>query len=139
MIGRLDDIAYAVTISWNISSPTFNLCLAMLSLAKFCMILSNGVHVAFVRRGGDPLIELVAPTHNESPVSRILERGRGGLYHVCYEVRDIEAEISRLRELRYVPLGRPVAAVAFRRIVFLISPHRDLFELVEGPAELFTP
>src|SRR5580658_7950907 len=45
------------------------------------------VRVAFFegRNNTDPLIELVEPDGEESPVTQFLQRG-GGLHHICYEV-----------------------------------------------------
>ncbi len=47
---------------------------------------------------------------------------------------DLDAELKRFRARRCLPLGKPVPAVAFggRRIVFLMTPQRDLIELVEA-------
>src|SRR5919201_4591645 len=53
----------------------------------------QSVRVAFV--GGnsalDPLIELVEPDGDSSPVTRFLKRG-GGLHHLCYETPDLERQ-----------------------------------------------
>jgi methylmalonyl-CoA/ethylmalonyl-CoA epimerase len=82
---------------------------------------------------GGTIIELVEPLGDDSPVKDIVGSKRGGLYHLCYEVDDIEAEVLRFRERSCLPLGKPVPATAFdgRRIVFLMTPQRDLIELVE--------
>jgi len=99
------------------------------------------VRVAFVRAPDGPLIELVEAAADESPVSKLVGSARGGLYHVCYEVDDMKAAICRLRQLRCLPLGQPVPAVAFggRSIVFLMTPQRDLIELVESVNAISTP
>src|ERR1700722_11985196 len=54
------------------------------------------VSVCFLsRHEGDPAIELVAPLGPNSPIDRALKKG-GGIYHICYEVRDINAAIEHL-------------------------------------------
>lgn len=93
------------------------------------------VRVCFAHMQGGTVIELVEPLGERSPVSAILESGRGGLYHLCYEVDDLAAAMKRLRVKGCLPLGKPVPAVAFngRCIVFLMTPERDLIEVLERP------
>ncbi|MGB0714031.1 MAG: VOC family protein [Gammaproteobacteria bacterium] len=92
------------------------------------------VRVCFARMQGGTTIELVAPLEEGSPVDTIIDSPRGGLYHLCYEVDDLDATIMDFRRKRYMALGRPVPAVAFdnRRIVFLMTPQHDLIELLEA-------
>jgi methylmalonyl-CoA/ethylmalonyl-CoA epimerase len=54
------------------------------------------VRVAFFK-GGDTLIELVAPSAADAPIAKFLEIRGPGLHHICIEVDDIEAEMARLR------------------------------------------
>jgi methylmalonyl-CoA/ethylmalonyl-CoA epimerase len=91
------------------------------------------VTVCFARMQGGTLIELVEPFGENSPVDSVIGSGRGGVYHLCYEVEDLNRELARLRQKRCMPVSKPVPAVAFngRRIVFLLTPQRDLIELVE--------
>lgn len=92
------------------------------------------VRVCFVEMPGGTVIELVEPLADTSPVMELVGSQRGGLYHLCYEVDDLDAEIARFRAKRCMPLGRPVPAAAFngRRIVFLLTPQRDLIELLSA-------
>lgn len=81
-------------------------------------------------------VELIAPMGEDSPVSQILaSAGGGGLYHVCYETDDLDAEFLRLRRQGFVPAGPAQPAVAFggRRVVFLYHRIAKLIELVEAP------
>jgi methylmalonyl-CoA/ethylmalonyl-CoA epimerase len=91
------------------------------------------VRVLFAQVRG-ALIELVEPIDESSPVTRFIGDARGGLYHLCYEVDDLDATIARFRKHRCLPLAPAAPAVAFagRRIVFLMTPQRDLVELVEA-------
>ena len=52
------------------------------------VISDQGVEVVFVRRGTGR-VELLAPTHPESPVARFIERRGAGLHHLCYAVPDL--------------------------------------------------
>ena len=95
------------------------------------------VRVCFAEMPGGTVIELVEPLGPDSPVNEIIGSRRGGLYHLCYEVDDLDATISQFRAKRYMPLGKPVPAAAFdgRRIVFLLTPQRDLIELLAAPSK----
>jgi methylmalonyl-CoA/ethylmalonyl-CoA epimerase len=92
------------------------------------------VTVCFAKLVGGTAIELVEPLGEDSPVKGIICSQRGGLYHLCYEVDHLAVEIERLRSKHCMLLGKPVPAAAFdgRRIVFLMTPQRDLIELVEA-------
>jgi methylmalonyl-CoA/ethylmalonyl-CoA epimerase len=91
------------------------------------------VNVCFAKMQGGTMIELVEPLGEHSPLHSVLGGSRGGLYHLCYEVDDLEIELQRFRQKRCMPLGKPVPAAAFggRRIVFLLTPQRDLIEFLE--------
>jgi methylmalonyl-CoA/ethylmalonyl-CoA epimerase len=80
------------------------------------------------------LIELVEPLGSDSPLRSIIGSRRGGLYHLCYEVDDLDGELNRLRRMRCLPLAKPTPAAAFdqRRIVFVLTPQHDLIELLEA-------
>jgi methylmalonyl-CoA/ethylmalonyl-CoA epimerase len=92
------------------------------------------VRVCFVEMQGGTVIELVEPLGETSPVANMIGSRRGGLYHLCYEVSDLDAEMLRFRAKQCMPLGKPVPAAAFggRRIVFLMTPQHDLIELLEA-------
>ena len=85
---------------------------------------------------GSALLELVAPYDEASPVGGHLRRGIGA-YHVCYEVDDLGAALSRLRGARFRMLADPVPAVAFggRPIAWLLAPARHLIEVLGPPTD----
>jgi len=53
------------------------------------------VRVAFIQLGATR-IELVQPDSPESPIAKFLEKHGPGLHHICLEVDDIAAELSRM-------------------------------------------
>jgi methylmalonyl-CoA/ethylmalonyl-CoA epimerase len=134
MILRLHHIGYAVqdisTYFHGFYKPLF----PSAELGELYEDPVQKVRIGFVSGPPGPLIELIQPLTAESPVAAIIGSARGGIYHVCYEVEDLDVELRRFRRQRCLPIGRPVGAVAFggRRIVFLMSPQRDLIELVEA-------
>jgi methylmalonyl-CoA/ethylmalonyl-CoA epimerase len=80
----------------------------------------------------DPLIELVEPGQEKSPVSTFLERG-GGLHHLCYEVDDLDAYLAFCKSVGTIIIRPPAPAVAFggRRIAWGVSKKRLLLEFLE--------
>jgi methylmalonyl-CoA/ethylmalonyl-CoA epimerase len=93
----------------------------------------QNVSVCFLSRGeGDVVMELVAPFGPNSPIDRTLKNG-GGIYHVCYQVRDVSAAIRQLTEQGSLLLNGPVPAVAFemRPIAWLMTEVNLLVELVQ--------
>jgi methylmalonyl-CoA/ethylmalonyl-CoA epimerase len=89
--------------------------------------------VAFMTtRLGDPQIELVQPLGENSPVQRFLQQG-GGMHHLCYEVADLETELTAFRSRGAAIASRPKPAVAFggRRIAWVITSEKLLVELLE--------
>jgi methylmalonyl-CoA epimerase len=95
---------------------------------------SDGVTIAFLSVG-ESKIELVQPTDSSTGVARFLESRGEGFHHVCLEVADINAELTRLAgegtEL-IDTLARPGAEgpVAF---IHPRSCNGVLVELIEAP------
>lgn len=91
--------------------------------------------ISFLTREGFPLIELVAPVDEKSPVVEILKKNGVTAYHVCYEVDEIDEAISKLRKLQYLQLFKPVEAIALnnRKICYLYNNKTGLIEIIEKP------
>jgi methylmalonyl-CoA/ethylmalonyl-CoA epimerase len=54
--------------------------------------------VATMFEVGESMIELVQPTHPDSPVGKFLANRGEGFHHVAYQVDDLEAALKELRE-----------------------------------------
>ena len=98
----------------------------------------QGVRAAFVEFPGRGRVELIEPARPDSPVRKILQAKRGGLYHLCYSVDDIEGEIQKFRDRGCLVISHPKPAVAFggRRVAFLYTPQRDIVEFVEQEKQM---
>jgi methylmalonyl-CoA/ethylmalonyl-CoA epimerase len=83
-------------------------------------------------------IELIAPLSDDSPIRSMLNKNGGGAYHLCFETNDIEAAVAHASANGCVVVSKPVPAVAFqgRRIAWIYTPARQLFEFVEAAAEV---
>lgn len=80
-------------------------------------------------------IELISPLTDDSPVSSMLAKNRGGAYHFCFETTDIDKALDHAVKNGCIIISKPVPAVAFqgRKIAWIITSSRQLFELVEAP------
>ena len=98
----------------------------------------QNVKICWLTKEGSPIVELVAPVNENSPVCNILEKSGVTPYHFCYVVDNIAEAVKELRKERYVPVGKPVEAVAFRgsKVCFLYHKDVGLVELVEEPAQI---
>lgn len=95
------------------------------------------VKVTFIETGpGQGSIELVEPAAPDSPVLRFLEEKGGGLNHVCYEVGNLDDQLTAARARGAIIAKKPKPAVAFggRRIAWIITPERLLVEFLEASA-----
>ncbi len=93
----------------------------------------KGVRILFVELGGGVQLELLEPLGQDSPTSNHLKKG-GGLYHLCFEVDDLEETLQRVTESGLgIVVREPSAAPAIdgRRVAFVASSDRDLIEFVE--------
>jgi len=92
------------------------------------------VRICLLTHPTAPLLELVEPLGDDSPVVRTLSASGVTPYHFCYETSDIDATIAALRrEHRFVLVARPVPACALggKRVAFLYQPSTGLIELLE--------
>lgn len=81
-------------------------------------------------------IELIAPLSVDSPITSMLAKNGGGAYHLCFETGDLEQALVHAKKNGCMVVSPPVPAVAFdgRRIAWIYTRSRQLFELVESHA-----
>jgi methylmalonyl-CoA/ethylmalonyl-CoA epimerase len=79
-------------------------------------------------------IELIAPLTEDSPIRSMLAKNGGGSYHFCFETSDIDKALEHAVKNGCMIVSKPVPAVAFqgRRIAWIYTSSRQLFELVEA-------
>jgi len=95
---------------------------------------SDRVRIAFLTTGESKL-ELVQPTDHSTGVARFLAARGEGFHHVCYEVADLTAELTRLaiegvELIDSAPRRGAEGPIAF---VHPRSCHGVLVELIETP------
>jgi len=92
----------------------------------------QGVRLAYVELPGGK-IELMEPTHPDSPIAKFLERNpKGGIHHFSLSVDDMDRTTRALGDggVRILGDGKPQHNVAGGRIAF-IHPADFLGTLVE--------
>ena len=97
----------------------------------------QNVDICWMTKEDAPIVELLAPVNDESPVNKTLEKVGVSPYHCCYVV-NIEAAVKELRAQKYVMVSKPAEAVAFcgSRVCFLFNKNVGLIELVEEPVKI---
>ncbi len=92
----------------------------------------QNVRILFMEKLNSPVLELVAPIDENSPILNTIKKNGTIPYHFCFEVDDINAEVEKLKKLRFVLVSKIVPAIAFdnRLICFLYSKESGLIELL---------
>jgi methylmalonyl-CoA/ethylmalonyl-CoA epimerase len=94
---------------------------------------NQNVRILFLVHKDGSRLELLEPYGPKSPVRKFLEKG-GGLYHLCFEVDDLEDALRRItsNNQAYI-VKQPTAAPAIeaRRVAFVVTAGNDLIEFVE--------
>lgn len=94
----------------------------------------DGVRIAFLPVG-ESSIELVEPTTPDTGVARFLESRGEGFHHVCLEVDDIAAQLTRLAQAGVELIDTSPRRGAEGPVAFIHprSCHGVLVELIEAP------
>lgn len=90
------------------------------------------VRILFMRMG-HAAIELVAPLSDDSPIQKILQKGSGMPYHICYEADSLEEIEIRLKKLRFIVFRKaaPAPAIGNRRVEWFFAKNNGILEVVE--------
>ena len=98
----------------------------------------QNVSICWLTKEGAPIVELLAPVDETSPVCKTLEKNGVTPYHCCYVVDNIDETVKELRKQRYILTSKPEPAVAFcgSRVCFLYNKNVGLIELVEAPTKI---
>jgi methylmalonyl-CoA/ethylmalonyl-CoA epimerase len=86
---------------------------------KIEAVVSENVNTSFFQVG-ETKIELLEATHPDSAIAKFIEKRGEGIHHIAFEVADIEAEITRLKNEGFTVLNdTPKNGADNKRIVFL--------------------
>jgi methylmalonyl-CoA epimerase len=99
----------------------------------FVTVPQEKVRVAMLP-AGEPRIELLEATAEDSPIARFLAKRGEGLHHIAMKVPDLEAAVTRLKAggSRLVTESIQAGAEGYRYVfVHPKSAHGVLLELIE--------
>lgn len=94
----------------------------------------QNINICFLKHPTMPLVELLSPVDDKSPVVQILQKNGVVPYHSCYSVGNLDEAVMRLRKLRYMVVStpKPACAIGNRHVAFLYHKDMGLIELVEA-------
>jgi methylmalonyl-CoA/ethylmalonyl-CoA epimerase len=130
-IGNLDHIGIAVT-SLKDALAVYQKSLGF-HLHEIEEVPTEKVKVAILT-SSETRVELLEPTSSASPVAKFLESRGGGVHHLAFAVREIEAEVERLRNegVKLIePAPRPGAQGSKVAFIHPKSTGGVLIELVQ--------
>ena len=86
----------------------------------------QNVSICWLTKEGAPIVELLAPVDETSPVCKTLEKN------------GVTPAVKQLRKEKYVLTSKPEPAAAFcgSKVCFLYNKNVGLIELVEAPANI---
>jgi len=89
--------------------------------------------IAFATSSNGVRLELIEPLNEESPVNKILQKKKGGLYHMCFIANNFDEDVKHCLSNKFIALSKPQPAIAFnnRRVIFFSTPTFEIIELVE--------
>jgi methylmalonyl-CoA/ethylmalonyl-CoA epimerase len=89
--------------------------------------------IAFATSSNGFRLELIQPLTDDSPVNQILQKKKGGLYHMCFVADNFNEDVKNCVANKFIAMTQPQPAVAFnnRRVIFFTTPSYELIELVE--------
>jgi len=79
----------------------------------------------------DQKIELVAATDPSSPISKFIDKKGEGIHHIAFEVKDIRAEIKRLKKEGFKALDDEPSIGADNKLVIFFHPKTTNGVLIE--------
>lgn len=92
----------------------------------------QNIKISFLSHPVLPLLELLEPIDENSPVVDILKKNGTTPYHICYSVANLEECITSLRKESFLIVSKPKVANAIEgnRVAFLYNKAVGLIELV---------
>ncbi|WP_281634100.1 methylmalonyl-CoA epimerase [Flavobacterium luteolum] len=128
MVNKIEHIGIAVK-NMEDANVLFEKMLGVPSY-KMEAVESEGVLTSFFQTGNNK-IELLVATNPESPIAKFLEKKGEGIHHIAFDVDDIEAEISRLKNEGFVLINEVPKKGADNKLVVFLHPKNTNGVLVE--------
>lgn len=94
------------------------------------LVESEKVNTAFFKTGPNK-IELLESTDPDGVIARFLEKKGEGLHHIAFEVKDIDAEMKRLKNEGFRLLNETPKTGADNKLVCFVHPKDTQGVLIE--------
>jgi len=91
---------------------------------------SEKVNTAFFKKG-ETKVELFESIDENGVISKFIEKKGEGLHHIAFEVKDIEAEMARLKNEGFVLLNDKPKPGADNKLVCFLHPKNTNGVLIE--------
>lgn len=128
MVNKIEHIGIAVK-NMEDANVLFEKLLGVPSY-KMESVESEGVLTSFFQTGTNK-IELLVATNPESPIAKFLEKKGEGIHHIAFDVEDIHAEITRLKNEGFVLINDVPKKGADNKLVVFLHPKNTNGVLVE--------
>ncbi len=80
---------------------------------------------------GESRLELAGPTDPSSTIAKFIEKRGEGIHHICFEVSDIKAELTRLKAAGFQLIDETPRRGADGHLIAFIHPRTTGGVLVE--------
>ena len=91
---------------------------------------SEGVIASFFKCGPNK-IELLQATSKDSPIAKFIEKKGEGIHHIAFAVKDIEAEIERLKGKGFKMIHEKPKKGADEKLIAFLHPKSTNGVLIE--------
>jgi methylmalonyl-CoA/ethylmalonyl-CoA epimerase len=92
---------------------------------------SQGVETAFAHVDSNAHIELLRPTHDESPIKKFIDKNGEGIHHLCFKVPDVHKKCEELKNNGYRLIYEKPVPGANNCLVNFIHPKSSGGVLIE--------
>ncbi len=91
---------------------------------------SEGVKTSFFKIGASK-IELLEASNPDSPIAKFIEKRGEGIHHIAFDVKDIQAEMERLKAEGFRLLNETPKRGADNKLVCFVHPKSAGGVLIE--------
>ena len=91
---------------------------------------SEGVNTSFFQTG-ESKIELLQATKPESAIAKFIEKKGEGIHHIAFAVKDLKAEIKRLKKEGFTIINETPKKGADNKLICFVHPKNTQGVLIE--------
>jgi methylmalonyl-CoA/ethylmalonyl-CoA epimerase len=128
MFDKIEHIGIAVK-DMAVSKNLFSLLLNQVPYKEEA-VSSENVNTVFFQTG-ESKIELLEAISSESAIAKFIEKKGEGIHHIAFAVKDIYAEVERLKEEGFVFINETPKQGADNKLVVFLHPKSTNSVLIE--------